>query len=79
MLQPYPVQMAYIKQLLCGQACSHQMRVEHPSMSCGPSAQHSCNAEAVPCINDAHPDLLVIKDVMTPTLACRVVLTSMHV
>ena len=58
---------------------NHQMRVEHPSMSCVPSAQHSCNAEAVSCINDAHADLLVIKVVMTPTLACRVVLTSMHV
>ncbi len=46
-------------------------------MSCVPSAQHSCNVQAVAYINDAHADLLVIKVVMTLTLACSLVLTSM--
>lgn len=43
----------------------HGMRLEHSSVSCVPSAQHTCNAQAVANVHDAHADLLVVKLGMT--------------
>ena len=61
---------------LCGQA----FFPPDESFSIPPCpAQHSCNVQAVACINDACADLLVFQSCDEPhiTLACRVILTIM--
>ena len=49
-----------------GKRFNYRMRVECSSMSCVPSAQHSCNVQAVACINDASADLLVTQSCDDP-------------